>query len=95
VHGWTGTNRPSTPMTQGESGFTKALETSIAVAPMNRRGTPQEIADACLFLCSSKASFVQGHAMVSSMQHFWNIMLIISRLLMEDIPLIEGVNFQP
>lgn len=56
----------STPMTQGNSGFTKALETSIAIAPMNRRGTPQEIADACLFLCSSKASFVQGHAMVRS-----------------------------
>ena len=58
------TDTCSTPMTQGDSGFTKALETSIAIAPMNRRGTPQEIADACLFLCSSKASFVQGHAMV-------------------------------
>ncbi|KAN0102674.1 short chain dehydrogenase [Hyaloscypha variabilis] len=53
-----------TPMTHGDSGFTKALETSIAIAPMNRKGTPQEVADACLFLCSSKASFVQGHAMV-------------------------------
>lgn len=52
-------------MTQGDAGFTKALEISIAIAPMNRRGTPQEIADACLFLCSSKASFVQGHALVS------------------------------
>jgi NAD(P)-dependent dehydrogenase (short-subunit alcohol dehydrogenase family) len=81
-------------MTQGNSGFTKALETSIAIAPMNRKGTPQEIADACLFLCSSKASFVQGHAMVRSMSNFWNIMLIVSRLLMEDIPLIEGVKFQ-
>jgi NAD(P)-dependent dehydrogenase (short-subunit alcohol dehydrogenase family) len=67
-------------MTQGDSGFTKALETSIAIAPMNRRGTPQEVADACLFLCSSKASFVQGHAMVSaSVTYFSDIVLTVSR----------------
>ncbi|GKT84772.1 2-hydroxypropyl-CoM dehydrogenase [Colletotrichum tofieldiae] len=32
----------------------------IAVAPMKRKGTPQEVADAVLFLCSSKATFIQG-----------------------------------
>ncbi|KXH57002.1 short chain dehydrogenase [Colletotrichum salicis] len=32
----------------------------IAVAPMKRKGTPQEVADAVLFLCSSKASFIHG-----------------------------------
>jgi NAD(P)-dependent dehydrogenase (short-subunit alcohol dehydrogenase family) len=53
-------------MTQGEGTFAKSIETAVTIAPMNRMGTPQEIADACLFLCSSKASFVQGHAMVRS-----------------------------
>jgi NAD(P)-dependent dehydrogenase (short-subunit alcohol dehydrogenase family) len=51
-------------MTQGDAEFAAALAPAIAIAPMNRMGTAQEIADACLFLCSSKASFVQGHAMV-------------------------------
>lgn len=54
-----------TPMTQGDPEFRAALVPAIAIAPMDRMGTAQEIADACLFLCSSKASFVQGHAMVS------------------------------
>ena len=57
-------------MTQGDAKFAKALEPAIAIAPMNRMGTAQEVADACLFLCSSKASFVQGHAMVSISLHF-------------------------
>lgn len=37
---------------------------AVAIAPMNRKGTAQEVADCVLFLCSSKASFVQGSAMV-------------------------------
>lgn len=40
------------------------FQPAIAKAPMNRAGTAQEIADAVLFLASSKASFVQGTAMV-------------------------------
>ncbi|KAM3420295.1 hypothetical protein BST61_g3580 [Cercospora zeina] len=39
-------------------------QTAIAIAPMDRPGTAQEVADAVLFLCSSKATFVQGSAMV-------------------------------
>lgn len=37
---------------------------AVAIAPMNRMGKPEEIADACLFLCSSKATFVQGASLV-------------------------------
>ena len=51
-------------MTQSEPQFAKVIESAVAIAPMNRMGTAQEIADACLFLCSSKASFVQGAAIV-------------------------------
>ncbi len=51
-------------MTQSDPSFAAALGPAIAVAPMNRMGTAQEIADACLWLCSTKASFVQGHALV-------------------------------
>lgn len=49
-----------TPMIDG----LENLEASVAIAPMNRTGTPQEVADCVLFLCSSKASFVQGSALV-------------------------------
>ncbi|KAI8226329.1 putative ATP-dependent RNA helicase [Colletotrichum sp. SAR 10_96] len=35
----------------------------IAVAPMKRKGTPQEVADAVLFLCSPKATFIHGAAL--------------------------------
>jgi NAD(P)-dependent dehydrogenase (short-subunit alcohol dehydrogenase family) len=56
-----------TPMTQGEPKFREALKPAIAIAPMNRMGTPEEIADACLFLCGSGAGFVCGHALVSSL----------------------------
>jgi len=65
VHELMSNVRSSTPMTQGDAEFRKALEPAIDIAPMQRMGTAQEIADACLFLCSSKASFVQGHALVS------------------------------
>ncbi|EON96654.1 putative 2- -hydroxypropyl- dehydrogenase protein [Phaeoacremonium minimum UCRPA7] len=32
----------------------------VLVAPLKRKGTPQEVADAALFLSSSKATFIQG-----------------------------------
>ncbi|EMC93642.1 hypothetical protein BAUCODRAFT_37343 [Baudoinia panamericana UAMH 10762] len=40
------------------------LGPAISIAPMNRPGTAQEIADCACFLSSPKASFVQGSAMV-------------------------------
>ncbi|KAF2774269.1 NAD(P)-binding protein [Teratosphaeria nubilosa] len=50
-----------TPMTTPRMDF---LKPAISIAPMNRPGTPQEVADCVLFLCSSKATFVQGSALV-------------------------------
>jgi NAD(P)-dependent dehydrogenase (short-subunit alcohol dehydrogenase family) len=38
---------------------------AISIAPMNRAGTPEEVADCILFLCSPKSSFVQGAALVA------------------------------
>ncbi|CZR45303.1 uncharacterized protein FPRO_15522 [Fusarium proliferatum ET1] len=40
------------------------LSPAINIAPMGRMGSPQEVADCILFLASSKASFVQGAAMM-------------------------------
>lgn len=50
-------------MTQGADAQ-KMFAPAVAIAPMNRMGEPEEIADACLFLSSSKATFVQGAALV-------------------------------
>ena len=35
-----------------------------STVPMNRFATPQEIADSALFLCSDRASFITGTALV-------------------------------
>ncbi|CAF3448087.1 unnamed protein product [Fusarium graminearum] len=40
------------------------LAPAVNIAPMGRMGTAQEVADCVLFLASSKASFVQGSAMM-------------------------------
>ncbi|KAF2027785.1 NAD(P)-binding protein [Setomelanomma holmii] len=53
-----------TPMTTSLPAMAEALKPAINIAPMKRMGTPEEIADAVLFLCSAQASFVQGHALV-------------------------------
>ena len=78
----------STPMTQGDAEFAKALEPAVDIAPMRRMGTAQEIADACLFLCSSKATFIQGHALVSLSSlkcERLGLMLMLNRLSMVDM----------
>jgi len=49
-----------TPMTRPNM---DVLGPAISIAPMDRAGTAQEVADCVLFLCSSKATFVQGSAM--------------------------------
>ncbi|KAI0182153.1 NAD(P)-binding protein [Hypoxylon sp. FL1284] len=53
-----------TPMTTGSPEVTERLRPAIDIAPMRRMGTPEEVADAVLFLCSNQASFIQGHALV-------------------------------
>lgn len=53
-----------TPMTQASTEMREALKPAIDLAPMKRMGTPDEVANAVLFLCSSRASFIQGHALV-------------------------------
>ncbi len=39
-------------------------ETWLRAAPLRRTGTPQDIADACIFLASPMASWVSGHDLV-------------------------------
>ncbi len=39
-------------------------EVAINQVPLGRLGTPEEIAEIAVFLCSEKASFMTGHAMV-------------------------------
>lgn len=58
-----------TPMTQGTPEQREHIKEAIPIAPLNRMGKPEEIADVCLFLCSSKATFVQGAAMVRCCSH--------------------------
>ncbi len=42
----------------------KAYRELLQNEPMRRAGTPQEVADAVLWLCSDKATFVTGHPLV-------------------------------
>jgi NAD(P)-dependent dehydrogenase (short-subunit alcohol dehydrogenase family) len=51
-----------TPMTEGALSD-PALQAQITVRPMGRVGTPEEVAEAVVWLCSDAASFVTGHAM--------------------------------
>jgi NAD(P)-dependent dehydrogenase (short-subunit alcohol dehydrogenase family) len=53
-----------TPMTTTSPAMVEALKPAIEIAPMKRMGTPEEVADAVLFLCSAQSSFIQGHALV-------------------------------
>ncbi|PYI30382.1 oxidoreductase [Aspergillus indologenus CBS 114.80] len=53
-----------TPMTTYSEEVRERLRPAVDIAPMKRMGKPEEVADAVLFLCSTFASFVQGHALV-------------------------------
>lgn len=54
----------ATPMTTKSEEVIRRLKPAIDIAPMQRMGQPEEVADAVLFLSSSQASFIQGHALV-------------------------------
>lgn len=53
-----------TPMTGQTPELRERFKPAVDIAPMKRMGKPAEVADAILFLCSTQASFVQGHALV-------------------------------
>ncbi|KAE8377216.1 hypothetical protein BDV26DRAFT_218841 [Aspergillus bertholletiae] len=53
-----------TPMTTRSEEMREMLRPAVDIAPMKRMGQPDEVADTVLFLCSTFASFVQGHALV-------------------------------
>ncbi|PLB45925.1 oxidoreductase [Aspergillus steynii IBT 23096] len=53
-----------TPMTTYSEEVRERLKPAVDIAPMKRMGKPTEVADTILFLCSTFASFVQGHALV-------------------------------
>jgi NAD(P)-dependent dehydrogenase (short-subunit alcohol dehydrogenase family) len=53
-----------TPMVERlVAGRPRIADRLIAVEPIGRKGKPEEIAEAALWLCSDKASFVTGCAM--------------------------------
>lgn len=51
-----------TPMLAGFAGDEAALEGMGKMTPIGRLGTPEEIAEAAVWLCSDAASYVTGHA---------------------------------
>jgi NAD(P)-dependent dehydrogenase (short-subunit alcohol dehydrogenase family) len=52
-----------TPMTAPMAAFPEMMAAEIAHTPMGRMGTPEEVADAALFLASSSARFITGHTL--------------------------------
>ena len=55
----------ATPMMDRFTGGTSEGWAKIAAEePIGRAGTPEEIADAVIWLCSDAASFVVGHTLV-------------------------------
>ncbi|MDT5009157.1 MAG: hypothetical protein QOH57_774 [Mycobacterium sp.] len=49
-----------TPLTEGVALVPGALEEYVENTPLGRVGTPQDVADAVLFLCSDKATWMTG-----------------------------------
>jgi NAD(P)-dependent dehydrogenase (short-subunit alcohol dehydrogenase family) len=51
---------PGPTLTEGTSGMAEVLKTMAALAPANRVGTPEEVANAIVFLASPAASMIHG-----------------------------------
>lgn len=61
--GWVDT--PFNGPYQAQLGGREALESVVRdLVPMGRFGRPEEVAEAILFLCSNRSSFITGHALV-------------------------------
>lgn len=45
-------------------GSAPAEEAFTSMQPIGRMGTPEEVAATAVWLCSSEASFITGHALV-------------------------------
>ena len=52
-----------TPLTEGVTLIPGAFEEYVENTPLGRVGTPQDVADAVLFLCSDKASWMTGEVL--------------------------------
>ncbi len=53
-----------TPMTRSNPAISKTFEEKVAGAtPMGRAGQPGEVADAVIFLCGGRSSFITGTTM--------------------------------
>lgn len=44
--------------------YEEVKQATIDLSPLNRMGQPEDLAGACLFLCSEKASWVTGHVFI-------------------------------
>lgn len=44
--------------------YEEVRDATAALSPLGRMGQPQDLSGACLFLCSSKASWVTGHSFI-------------------------------
>lgn len=54
-----------TPMHRDQFGSSEAVQEAFGPAhPLGRVGTPKEVADATVWLCSDKSSFVTGHSLL-------------------------------
>ncbi len=53
-----------TSMTRGDADYEKVVAAQVASTPIQRRGKVSEIVDSILFMSSTKASYMLGHAMV-------------------------------
>jgi NAD(P)-dependent dehydrogenase (short-subunit alcohol dehydrogenase family) len=54
----------ATPMIAGIEDNTAAYEAAMSITPMNRLGTPAEIAASCLFLASDESTFMTGQLLL-------------------------------